>query len=186
MASSIELGDFGARCPSMASLSEKDLSGMVCAWCPYSIDNPPGSERYTFLDQKAVEELKSRLPVVTGFVREGIPIEPTCPRPELAQVVFDKWQERRALEMKRVEDLPGVFGTFTGSVHRHPLGLKMRAVAVGSLTYVRPDTGEEVTVEVCGVSVRRLGGSYDTRRYIRIERGPKGNRDKIVALVDTN
>lgn len=83
--------------------------------------------------------------------------------------------------MARVEDLQGIQGTFEGRVRAHPQGFRMRAVADGTLTYTREDVGE-TTIEVKGVSVRRVPG--DIRRFVRAERGPKGKRDKIIGLVD--
>jgi len=91
--------------------------------------------------------------------------------------------------MVKVEDLQGIHGDFEGMVKRHPdPKLTMRGVADGALTYERNVDGEgqEVTIKVQGVSVRRLHGPdvHDIRRYIRVKRGPKGNRDKIIGLVD--
>jgi hypothetical protein len=86
--------------------------------------------------------------------------------------------------MTRVEDLAGIHGTFEGEVKPHPQGFQTRAVADGTLTYERKELGEEVAVDVQGVSVRRVPG--DSRRFVRITRGPKGDRDKIIGLVDTD
>jgi len=82
----------------------------------------------------------------------------------------------------KVEDLSGIHGTFEGKVKAHPdPKLRMRALADGTLTYER-ETGE-TTIEVQDLSVRRVQG--DHRRFVRATRGPKGNRDKIIGLVDT-
>lgn len=85
--------------------------------------------------------------------------------------------------MSKVEDLWGIHGKFEGKVRSHPLGFRMRAVADGALTYERKDVGE-VTINVSGLSVRRIPG--DGRRFVRAMRGPKGSRDKIIGLVDTD
>lgn len=91
--------------------------------------------------------------------------------------------------MAKVEDLSGIHGTFKGTVRPHPdPNLNRRVLADGSITYQREVDGEkrDVTTFVNGVSVRRLHGSgvFDNRRYIRIFRGPKENRDKIIGLID--
>jgi len=84
--------------------------------------------------------------------------------------------------MTKVEDLLGIHGTFEGKVRPHPdAKLRMRAVADGTLTYEREEEGE-VTIDVQQLSVKRVSG--DIRRFVRAKRGPKGNRDKIIGLVD--
>lgn len=92
--------------------------------------------------------------------------------------------------MTKVEDLQGIQGNFEGTLRKHPNSqLKRRALADGILTYSRTigtdeREEEEVTISVAGVKVRRLNGSDDFRRYIRVERGPKNNRDTIIGLID--
>ena len=88
--------------------------------------------------------------------------------------------------MTKVEDLQGIHGRFDGDLKHHPDSkFKMRRVADGHVTYYKTVEGE-VTIPVKGVSVRRLHGPdvSDFRRYVRVERGPKGNRDKIIGLID--
>jgi hypothetical protein len=83
--------------------------------------------------------------------------------------------------MTKVENLSGIHGAFNGKVRAHPLGIRTRAVADGTLTYRKDEKGE-VIIDVQGLSIRRIPG--DTRRFVRATRGPKGNRDKIIGLVD--
>ena len=90
------------------------------------------------------------------------------------------WQYNSA--MTKVEDLSGIHGTFEGKVKSHPdAKLRMRAVADGTLTYEREGEGE-VAINVHNLRVRRVPG--DIRRFVRAQRGSKGNRDKIIGLVD--
>ena len=85
--------------------------------------------------------------------------------------------------MTRVDDLRGIHGVFNGSIRVHPdERFPRRSLAYG-VVQVCCDKDERI-VPVDGVSVRRLEGSDDLRRYVRLERGPKGNRDKIIGLID--
>ena len=92
-------------------------------------------------------------------------------------------------QMFKIEDLQGIQGSFVGQVRPHPSPeLGMRALAFGEMKYVKVTEGEEkvVTVPVKGVIVRRLNrpDSVDFRRFVRLHIGPKGNRDKIIGLID--
>jgi len=98
----------------------------------------------------------------------------------LVEIIFLKYNPA----MTRVEDLAGIHGTFEGEVKPHPRGFQMRAVADGTLTYQRDKEVGKVTINVQGLSVRTVPGDY--RRFVRITRGPKGDRDKIIGLVDTD
>jgi len=91
---------------------------------------------------------------------------------------------------RTIEELQGIHGTFVLNKVRKLLGFRNRAVATGQMTY-RRQIGEQtqtVVVPVKNVLVRRLGGkdAHDLRRYVRITRGPKHNRDKIIGLIDLN
>lgn len=85
------------------------------------------------------------------------------------------------MSMVKVDDLLGIRGTFRGEVKAHPQGFRRRAVVDGTITYEREGEGE-VVINVRGLSVRRVPD--DNRRFVRAERGPKGNRDKIIGLID--
>ncbi len=93
--------------------------------------------------------------------------------------------------MTRIEDLPEtIVGNFEGDFKPHfDPRFPNRALADGTITYVRSIDGTEIetTIPVEGVSVRRLHGmdGNDFRRYVRVERGKRGEKkDKIIGLID--
>ncbi len=89
--------------------------------------------------------------------------------------------------MANIENLEGIIGSFEGHLRDHPDPKRDRnALADGTITYERTIDGESVmvTILIKGVRVRRLGESRDFRRYVRVVRGPKENRDKIIGLID--
>jgi len=91
--------------------------------------------------------------------------------------------------MIKVEDLQGIHGTFEGSLRQHPNPkLELRFLADGEIVYERRVDGEarETIIPVRSIRVRRLSGPgiEDLRRYVRVRKGPKEDRDKIIALID--
>ena len=89
-------------------------------------------------------------------------------------------------QIMKIEDLQGIIGSFSGEIRHHSPRRNRRSLAVGQLTYPRT-VGKEtivVTIPVKGVLVRRLSGSDDLRRYVRVTRGSGENKDKIIGLID--